>query len=94
MDNPEELATLCVQDTGRRQTQHKSRHRKLKKASEKTEGATKKGLSRENSNIGLHKTQDEDKQSKTKQNKTHTIKKIEKTSNTDLTKTGSDSRCS
>ena len=94
MDNPEELATLCVQDTGRRQTQHKSRHRKLKKASEKTEGATKKGLSRENSNIGLHKTQDEDKQSKTKQNKTHTIKKIEKTSNTDPTKTGSDSRCS
>jgi hypothetical protein len=75
MDNPEELATLLVQDTGRRQTQHKSRHRKLKKPSEKTEGATKKGLSRENSNIGLHKTQDEDKQSKTKQN-THNTENL------------------
>jgi hypothetical protein len=37
MDNPEKLATLCAQDRGRRQTQYKSRHRKLQKASEKTE---------------------------------------------------------
>ena len=35
----------------------------------------RKGLSRENSNIGLHKTQDEDKQSKTKQN-THNTENL------------------
>jgi len=30
MDNPEKLATLCTQDTTRRQTKQKTQHRKLK----------------------------------------------------------------
>jgi len=31
MDNPEPLATLDTQDTGRRQTKHKAQNRKLKR---------------------------------------------------------------
>jgi hypothetical protein len=31
MDNPERLATLSTQDTGRRQTKQKSQHKKLKR---------------------------------------------------------------
>ena len=33
MDNPEKLATLRKQDTGRRQTKRKAQHRILKKMS-------------------------------------------------------------
>jgi len=31
MDNPEQLAILGTQDTGRRQTKQKTQHRKLKR---------------------------------------------------------------
>ena len=31
MDNPEKLATLVSQNTGRRQTKQKTQHRKLKR---------------------------------------------------------------
>jgi hypothetical protein len=33
MDNPETLTTPVTQDTGRRQTKQKTKHRKLKKMS-------------------------------------------------------------
>jgi hypothetical protein len=43
MDNPEKIATLCTQDTGRRKTKQKTQHRTT--ANNKTSVKTPKGSS-------------------------------------------------
>ena len=49
MGNPDTLATLCTQNTGRRQTKQKTQHRKLKRPA--TQTRKKPGMNRGARNV-------------------------------------------